>query len=181
MSPFEAGGLIFFSAAGALLMKATAKPIVHRFGFRATLVWNGVISSVAVGAMALFAWDLPAVLVAAMLLVGGFFRSLQFTCLNSLAYAEVEQPRMSLATSLYSVTQQVSLACGVALAAAVVEVQRAMRPGHEILASDFVPAFATVAAISLSAVFLYARLPADAGAEMASRPQSPPRKPVAST
>lgn len=181
MSACEAGGLIFFTAAGALLMKAAAKPIVKRFGFRATLVWNGVISCIAVALMALFAFDLPAIAIASILLVGGFFRSLQFTCLNTLAYSEVEQARMSLATSLYSVAQQVSLACGVAVAAAVVELQRTMRAGDAIYASDFVAAFSVVAAISLSAVFFYARLPEDAGAEVAGRDQSPPRKPVAST
>jgi len=181
MSAFEAGGLVFFTAAGALLMKTTAKPIVRRFGFRATLVWNGVISAVAIGSMALFAYHLPAMLIASILLVGGFFRSLQFTALNALAYSEVEQPRMSLATSLYSVAQQVSLAAGVAVGAAVVEAQRAMRPGDEILATDFVAAFVVVAAIALSSVFLFARLPEDAGAQVAGRDQAPPRKPMAST
>ena len=180
MTAFEAGGLTFCSAAGALLMKFTAQPIVHRFGFRTTLIVNGLISSAALLAMASFASDPSAVLIVSVLLVGGFFRSLQFTCLNSMAYADVEPPRMSLATSLYSVAQQVSLACGVAVAAAIIEFQRAMRPGHEILASDFMAAFATVAAFSVVAVFYYARLPADAGAEMANRTQ-PARKPVAST
>ena len=167
MSAFEAGGLVLFSAAGALLMKATAQPIVQRFGFRKTLVWNGVISATALGAMAFFSYGPPAMVIATLLLVGGFFRSLQFTCLNTLAYSEIDQPRMSLATSLYSVAQQVSLACGVAVAAAVIELQRALRGDDALLASDFAAAFATVAAISISAVFFYARLPKDAGAEVA--------------
>ena len=53
------------------------------------------------------------------LFVGGFFRSLQFTALNALAYADVAQERMSSATSLSSVAQQLALSCGVAIAAAV--------------------------------------------------------------
>ncbi|WP_332461187.1 MFS transporter [Acuticoccus mangrovi] len=181
MNAFQAGGLVFFSAVGALLMKATAQPIVHRFGFRATLIWNGVVSSATLTAMALFAYDPPAILIVSLLLFGGFFRSLQFTCLNSLAYAEVEQPRMSLATSLYSVSQQVSLAAGVAIAAAVVELQRELRTGHIIEAGDFVIAFAVVGAISVAGLLFYVRLSPDAGAEMAQRDQPVPRKPVAST
>jgi len=180
MSAFQAGGLTFCSAAGALLMKFTAKPIVHRFGFRTTLVWNGAICSVSLLAMASFATEPSAVWIVSVLLIGGFFRSLQFTCLNVMVYDGVEQSRMSFATSLYSVAQQVSLAVGVAIGAAVIEVQRASRPGDEILASDFLPAFGTVAAISVIALFFFLRLPGDAGAEMASRPQAP-RKPVAST
>jgi len=180
LSAFEAGGLTFFSAIGALAMKFTAKPIVYRFGFRTVLIWNGLISSAALGAMALFAYNVPAILVVSILLVGGFFRSLQFTCINSMAYAEVDQPRMSLATSLFSVTQQVSLAAGVAIGAAVIEMQRAMRPDQIIYVQDFVPAFVTVATISLLSVLFYLRLPADAAAEMAQKPQPAARKPVAS-
>lgn len=170
MSPLEAGGLVFFAAAGALLMKVTAQPIVRRFGFRTTLIWNGVISALAIAGMALFAYDVNALLIVSVLLVGGFFRSLQFTCLNAIAYADVETARMSRATSLYSVVQQVSLAAGVAVGAAVVEAQRAWRGGSEILAGDFVAAFGAVAAFAIAAVFVYARLPEDAGAEMANRP-----------
>ncbi|GAB5375840.1 MAG: MFS transporter [Acuticoccus sp.] len=180
MTPFEAGGLTFVSAVGALLMRATAKPIVNRFGFRTTLIWNGLISSVALLAMASFASEPAGIWIVSVLLVGGFFRSLQFTCLNTLAYADVDQPRMSFATSLYSVSQQVSLALGVAIGAAVLEVQRLGRPDHAIHASDFAAAFGTVAAISLLAVVFYLRLPGDAGAEMARR-SHPARKPVAST
>ncbi|MEM7695638.1 MAG: MFS transporter [Pseudomonadota bacterium] len=180
MTPFQAGLLTFFSAGGALLMKFTAQPIVRRFGFRTVLIWNGLISSTFLGAMALFAIDPPAIVIVSVLLVGGFFRSLQFTCLNSMAYAEVDQPRMSFATSLFSVAQQVSLAIGVAVAAAVIEIQRATRDDPTILASDFIAAFGVVAALSVLAVAFYWRLPADAGAEMANGPQ-PARKPVAST
>ncbi|XWN33814.1 MAG: MFS transporter [Devosia sp.] len=179
MTPFEAGGLIFFSAVGALLMKFTAQPLVRRFGFRTTLIWNGFIASAAMLSMAAFVFHPPAIIMASVLVVGGFFRSLQFTCLNTIAYAEVDQDAMSRATSLYSVVQQVSLAAGVAIAAATVEIQRALRGGTELVASDFVAAFVTVALMSLLAVLSYARLAPDAGSEIANRAQ--PRKPVAST
>jgi len=179
MTAFQAGVLTFFSAAGALLMKFTAQPVVRRYGFRTVLIRNGFISSAFIGLMALFAYDIPAIAIVSVLLIGGFFRSLQFTCLNSMAYAEVSQERMSLATSLFSVAQQASLAIGVALAASAVELQRATRADTAILATDFVAAFAAVAAFSLAAIVFYLRLPPDAGAEMAAGPRG--RKPVPST
>ncbi|MEM9222153.1 MAG: MFS transporter [Pseudomonadota bacterium] len=180
LSAFEAGSLTFLSAAGALLMKFTTLPIVARFGFRTTLLWNGFICSVSVAAMSILTFNPPAIVMVSILLLGGYFRSLQFTCLNTMAYAEVEQARMSSATSFFSVAQQVSLALGVAVGAAVVELQRAARPGHEILASDFFAAFATVSALSLVALFFYARLQQDAAAEVAGGDHAA-RKPVAST
>lgn len=168
MNPFEAGSLVFFAAVGALMMKFTAKPIVSRFGFRAVLVANGVLSALALGAMAIVAYDPPAILLVSVLLISGFIRSLQFTCLNTVVYADVEQARMSLATSLYAVAQQVSLAAGVAVGAAVVEIQRSARGGEIIYVEDFVAAFGTVAALSMVAVFFYMRMAEDVGAEMAN-------------
>ena len=58
----------------------------------------------------------------AILMLGGFFRSLQFTSVNALAYAEVPASRMSRATALAAVGQQVSLATGVAVGALAVEI-----------------------------------------------------------
>ena len=56
-------------------------------------------------------------MIIATLLVGGFFRSLQFTSLNTLAYADIAEPAMSHATTLSSVAQQLSLTFGVGLGA----------------------------------------------------------------
>ena len=58
------------------------------------------------------------------LLFGGFFRSLEFTALNAIGYADVAQARMSRATSFASVSQQMSSAVGVAVAAALIELMQ---------------------------------------------------------
>ena len=91
MSPLEAGLITFTSAAGALLMKTTARPIIAWFGFKNVLVWNTIITGVIFMGYGLFTIDTPHWLIIATLLVGGFFRSLQFTALNTLAYADVDQ------------------------------------------------------------------------------------------
>lgn len=169
MTPFAAGGLTLLGAVGAILMKATARPIVWRFGFRTTLVWNAVLSSVLLAAMALFPFGPGHVVLVVVLVVGGFFRSLQFTALNAIAYADITPERMSRATSLYSVAQQVSLAVGVAVGAFVLELQRQARPDDAIHAADFAAPFLVVGALSLVAILYFRRLPADAGAEVAGR------------
>src|SRR5262249_42896395 len=106
MSPFESGLLTFTSAAGALCMKLTAGPIIRRFGFRPVLVWNAVISSAFLLSYALFRQNTPHILILIPLLAGGYFRSLQFTCLNTLAFADIPPPRMSYASSFSSTAQQ---------------------------------------------------------------------------
>ena len=109
-----------------------------------------------------------------LLLVGGFFRSLQFTSINTIAYAEVENARVGRATALVSVGQQLSIAAGVALGAMAVELSVHFRGDETLQAADFQPAFLAVAAISALSVFVFARLSRDAGAELADRLPAPP-------
>ena len=102
-------------------MKFTASTALRWFGFRRTLIVNGLISGVFLAACALFTPTTPHWLLLLTLLTGGFFRSLEFTALNAISYADIEQPRMSRATSSASVSQQMSGAIGVAVAAICVQ------------------------------------------------------------
>ncbi|WP_334176916.1 MFS transporter, partial [Pseudoxanthobacter sp.] len=168
MTAFQSGSLTFLSTIGALTMKFTVGRIVRRFGFRPVLVANGILSAGFVFATGAFALGLPHWVMIAVLLVSGFFRSLQFTCINVVAYADVPDAAMSRATSLASVAQQVSLSCGVAIGALVLETLRAASPGHVLQPHDFFVGFMVVGASALIAPFIFARLPRDAGAHMAA-------------
>ena len=105
----------------------------------------------------------------AILMLGGFFRSLQFTSINALAYAEVPAARMSRATALAAVGQQVSLATGVAVGALAVEMVVRLNDQATIMASDFPPGFLLVGLIAASSALIFMLLPPNAGAEMANR------------
>ena len=104
-----------------------------------------------------------------ILLSGGFFRSLQFTSINTIAYAEIEPAKMSRATAMVAAAQQLSLSTGVAVGARVVETDAVAETFHDDAASDFPPAFLFVGLLSASAVFIFMRLPPDAGAELSGR------------
>ena len=83
------------------------------------------------------------------------------------------QRRVSRATALVSVGQQLSVSTGVALGALAVELTVQFKGDGTLQASDFPPAFLAVAAISALSVFIFARLSPDAGAEMADRLPGP--------
>jgi MFS family permease len=166
MSAFASGTLTFTGAVGAVTMKLTAAPILKRWGFKRVLCGNAWISSGLVAALALFTVHTPAAVIMTVLLVGGFFRSLQFTSLNTLGYAEVEQDALSRATSLVGVVQQLSLAAGVAIAAMLLDGSRSLEGRTDLLAMDFRRAFVAVGVISLASLFWYRKLAPDAGAEM---------------
>ena len=104
-----------------------------------------------------------------MLLTGGFFRSLQFTSVNTIAYAEIEPHQMSRATALFAAAQQLSLSTGVAVGALVVEITLRLKGHPAMTAADFPPAFLAIGIISAFSALVFARLSPDAGAELADR------------
>ena len=166
MSAFQSGLLTFSAAVGAVTMKLTAAPILRRWGFKRVLLANAWISSAMMAALALFTAATPGPVIMAVLLVGGFFRSLQFTSLNTLGYADVAQAKMSRATALVAVAQQLSLAAGVAVAAMLLDTSRLAEGRQALVAVDFTRAFAAVGLLSLASIWWYRQLAADAGAEM---------------
>jgi EmrB/QacA subfamily drug resistance transporter len=166
LSAFESGMITFTSAGGALLMKAAAPPILRRYGFRSVLVFNALISSVLLAANGLFTPGTPTMLISAVLLFGGFFRSLQFTAFNVISFSDLSPAQMSTGTSLSAISQQVAIASGIAIGAGVLEVTRAGRDSAALVASDFTPAFFILAVISALSTLVVMRLPKNAGAEM---------------
>jgi EmrB/QacA subfamily drug resistance transporter len=169
MTPFQSGLVTLSTAVGAMMMKSAVPRILRWVGFRNVLTWNALVAAMMLAACAAFTRETPVPVMIAVLLAGGFFRSLQFTSVNVIAFAEVESARMSRATSLVAVAQQLSQSVGVALGALVLETVLRFKGQTELGAEDFTPAFLLVGLVSASSILLFARLPADAGAEMADR------------
>lgn len=169
LTPFESGSLTFAAAAGAMLMKATAAPILRQLGFRQVLVVNAFISSAFLVSYGFFTDQTSHVAMLILLLAGGFFRSLQFTSLNAIAYAEIDSEAMSRATSFVAVAQQLSVSAGVTVGAAALEAMRRAHGETMLAADDFGPVFFIIAAISMSSALVFWRLGADAGAEISGR------------
>jgi EmrB/QacA subfamily drug resistance transporter len=167
LTPFQSGMLTFASAGGALLMKATAAPVIRTFGFRRVLIVNALISTLFMGVNGFFTAVTPHAIIFAVLLAGGFFRSLEFTAVNALAYADIHQAQMSRATSFASVSQQVSLSLGVAIGALILQAAQGLRGETHISRGDFAIGFWIVAAIGALSVISFLRLPKGAGNELA--------------
>ncbi|OZI64136.1 MFS transporter [Bordetella genomosp. 1] len=117
MDAFHAGLLVIAVFAGNLLMKVYTTRVLRRFGFRPTLLVNGLINALALMACAFIGPDTPVAATAVLLFVGGMARSMQFTALNTLAFADVPQEGMSAANTLFSTVFQLAIGMGVALGA----------------------------------------------------------------
>ncbi|MFN5457864.1 MFS transporter, partial [Bradyrhizobium sp.] len=141
LSPFQSGLVTVGASAGAKGMNALAARLIRAFGFRHLMTVNAVVSSVFLAACALFTPATPLLLIVIILFVGGFFRSLQFTAINTVAYAEVETAQMSRATTLTSVNQQLAISAGVAVGALSVETTMWAHGASQLTATTFAPAF----------------------------------------
>jgi EmrB/QacA subfamily drug resistance transporter len=166
MSAVQSGMITFASSAGSMAMKLVAKPVLHRYGFRNVMIWNGLTGTLFLAGIAAFRPSWPIALIYAVLLVGGFFQSLQFTAYNTIAYADIPRPQMSAATSFYTTFQQLMLTLGICTAAGSLAGSLLVTGHQQPSLDDYSVAFLVVATISLLASPSCARLPKDAGDEL---------------
>jgi len=150
-------------------MKTLAARIIRAFGFRNMMTVNALISAVFLAACGLFTATTPLLLIMIILVVGGFFRSLEFTAINTVAYAEVEAGQMSRATTIVSVNQQLAVSAGVAVGAFCVESTLWVRHLTELSADVFGPAFLVVSLVSAASSWFFWQMPTDAGHEISGR------------
>ncbi|MER9137591.1 DHA2 family efflux MFS transporter permease subunit [Mesorhizobium sp. M0830] len=166
LSPVDAGMMILAYFLGNLGMKTVTTPTLRRFGFRSVLVVNGVIASAAIIACAAISPQTPQSLVIVLMLIAGLSRSMQFTALNTLAFADIDAAQRSSAATLSSMLQQVAMLFGVAVAAAVLNLSQIARDRPALDLVDFRIAFLVIGPIGLVAALRFLALPAGAGAEV---------------
>ncbi len=151
LNAFASGLLVLAVFAGNLVMKPFTTPILRRFRFRHTLIVNGLLNAAAIFACAFLTPTTPVAIIATLLFIGGLTRSMQFTALNTLAFADVPEDRMSGANVLFNVVQQMAMGMGVALGAVVLRLAALVDPGAQgVLALDsFHIAFVAVGIVAL--------------------------------
>ncbi len=115
-TPIQSGLLMMPQAVAAMSLKLTMPLILRRFGYRNVLVSNTVILGLLIALFATIGPGTPVWLIVAQLFVFGFFTSLQYTSMNTLAYADVTEEQTSGASTIASTMQQMSISFGVATA-----------------------------------------------------------------
>jgi EmrB/QacA subfamily drug resistance transporter len=166
LNAFRSGVYLLALFAGDLSMKAFVIPILRRFGFRRLIIVNGVISAASVALCATFSPATPVAIILLILFFHGACRSLEFTCMTTLAYTEISPQKMSRANGFLSAAIQLSVGTGVAVGAITLRLVAHLH-GHSAAAPqlrDFHIAILLMAILALAPVFDALGLPADAGA-----------------
>jgi MFS family permease len=168
-SAVEAGLLLLVLFAGNLGIKPLTTPILRRVGFRRVLVSNGLLQAAAMVGFALLPATVPLPVLLALLAVAGASRSLQFTALNTLAFADVPQPAMGPANTWFSVAFQLSIGIGVAVGAVALRLASLAAGVEQPGLAQFHVALAAIALGMAGSALAALGLARDAGAAITAR------------
>lgn len=111
---WKSGLLMMPTALAAMGMKLISSRLLARFGYRQILIVNTVCIGITIGMFALVKPGSPLALIVMLGLMQGFFNSLQFSSMNTLAYADVSPDDSSMASTISSSFQQLSMSFGLA-------------------------------------------------------------------
>jgi EmrB/QacA subfamily drug resistance transporter len=111
---WQSGLLMMPTALAAMGMKLISSRVLRRFGYRQVLIVNTVMIGVTISLYALVSTATPLAVIVLLGLALGFFNSLQFSSMNSMAYADVDSAESSMASTISSTFQQISMSFGLA-------------------------------------------------------------------
>ncbi len=169
MSSLEAGIMVLVYMSGNLSMKSITTPLLHRFGFRDVIRVNGALCVLSLVACGLLSPSVPTAVIYGVLFVAGMTRSMNFTSMTTLAFADVPEALRPGASTLAAMAQQAANALGVAAAALALGIFQTVGGDTELVLRDFQGALFLSAAVMALAILWSLRLPADAGAELSRR------------
>ena len=169
MSPTQAGLMVLVYMAGNLLMKSATTPVLRRFGFRRVLTVNGALCTATLAACGLLAPGHPMPLIYAVLLAAGMTRSMNFTTITTLAFADVNAEQRAGASALATMFQQVAMTLGVAFAAFALGASQMLRAAPSLGLADFRYVWFAIALLMGLATAGALRLDRAAGATISGR------------
>lgn len=165
LTPFESGLLFLSTMVGNLSMKSATVWIIRHFKFRSILLVNGFLVALFTVFTALFLPTTPVWIIVITLFCSGLVRSMQFSSLTTLAFADIAERKMNTANTLYSTIQQMSIGMGIAVGAVALRFANQLHDGvagHYTVA-DFRLAFLMVAAIGFVHLIGFTQLKPTAG------------------
>lgn len=165
-TPLEAGSYVLVYFLGNLGMKSVTTVSLRWFGFRNVLVINGVICGAFVAVCGFLSPELGKPLIMAILLCAGLTRSMQYTALNTLGFADIPQKLRSSASTLNSMLMQVAMVLAIAFSVLLLNGSRVLAQRETVAPPDFAVAFVVMGLLVAAASLVFIKLPRDAGAEV---------------
>jgi EmrB/QacA subfamily drug resistance transporter len=164
-TPIQSGLLIMPQAFAAMSLKLTMPHILKKFGYRAVLIVNTLMLGVMITLFGIIGLSTPVWAIVAMAFIYGFLTSMQYTSMNTLAYADIGEHETSAASTIASTVQQLAVSFGVAtasLAAALFIPDRLHANATQMIYGIHLALFA-LAALTIASTLVFVRLRAQDG------------------
>jgi EmrB/QacA subfamily drug resistance transporter len=171
-SAAASGALVMVYFAGNLAMKTLTTRTLRRFGFRPVLVLNGVGVGLSLLACAAMTPNSPLWAIVPVLLMAGLTRSMQFTSMNTLSFADLDDRQRGSAATISSMLQQCSSMLGTAAGALLLNLSLQGHGRTTLALVDFQWAFAFCGLIGLIGALGFMRLHPFAGHEVSGHSRS---------
>ena len=157
---WQSGLLMMPSAAAAMGMKLIAPKVLARFGYRQVLVANTLCIGITIALFGQVGPSTPLAAIVCISLMQGFFNSLQFSSMNTLAYADIETRDSSMASTIASSFQQLSMSFGLAAGSLVTAwfLGRVPQTNQVMVTNAIHHAFLTLSIVTMISAVLFARL-----------------------
>ncbi|QAR31267.1 MFS transporter [Ornithobacterium rhinotracheale] len=164
------GWIVAPMALSAMLAKPFVVPILNRVGYRRILIGNTLIIGLLIASIAIPARDCSVYVFVPLLVILGFFNSVQFTAMNSIAIADLRDYQTSSGNSLLSVNQQIAIGFGIAIGLAILRFfQHNTYFAPLDMHQAFRLTFLSIGAITLASTWVFARLNPTDGDNLKSR------------
>ena len=162
---WESGLLMMPTALAAMGMKMIATKVLARFGYRRILQVNTVMIGCTMSCYTFIGLNTPIAAIVMLSFAMGFFNSLQFTCMNSLAYADIRDPDSSMASTIASSLQQLSMSFGLACGLLVTTwfLDGLPQTDHPAVLSALHHAFVTMGVVTILSSLTFSTLKANDG------------------
>jgi MFS family permease len=171
-SPLQSGFLIMPQPLAAISFKFFMPSILARFGYRRVLLANTVAMGLLIALFSTINAETPVWVIVIQACFFGFFSSLQYTSMNTLAYADVEDADTSMASTIVSTMQQMSISFGVAMAslATTFFIADHLHADPTAIVAGLHKAFFVLGALTIMSAFIFIKLKNDDGEVMSHKP-----------
>lgn len=172
MDAFHSGLLVLAVFAGNLTMKPGTTALIRALGFKKLLIINGLLNVAALLACAFLTPQTATWVTVVILFLGGLFRSMQFTGISTLAFADIPPNQMSYANTLFSTATQLSVGLGITLGAIGIRLGEKISGWLDLTAVPGISikiSFVLITLVCLAGLFDLLRLPRSAGSSVSNR------------
>jgi MFS family permease len=172
---WQAGLLTMPQALAAITMKVLSQGILERFGHRQVLIANTVCFGLTLSIFSLIGPGTPLWVILPLSFTQGFFSALQFTSMNTLVYADIQDQQASMANSIALTAQMMSWSFGTAIASLLTAFYLGGMPqsDHPHFVGALHHSFLTMGAVTILSSLTFWRLRANDGNTVSNRPTTP--------